>query len=105
MIINPSDVAKELFEDLNNNFNSFGIIPKGDFIAHADRIISLSEFDNEKGIEDNAVSIANRLYDELDKSLNLPNWVDIIAKDIFIPVACTLIKAFIEHKLFFEKKD
>lgn len=104
MIINPSDVAKELLNDLSDNIPGFNV-PSGDFITHADRIISLAEFDDNKGIEDNAVMIANKLYDELDKSLNLPNWVDIVAKDIFIPFACTLIKAFIEHKLFFEKKD
>ena len=75
-----------------------------DFVNNAGKIISKSEYDIEKAIEDNAVMIANKLYDELDKSLNLPTFVDIIAKDLFIPIACNLIKAFIEHKTFFEKK-
>ena len=93
------DVAKELFNNLSVNNPIFGIVPENDFINKAGKIIKSASFDTALTIEENAIEIANKLYDQLDKQLNLPSWVDIVAKDVFIPLACELIDAFIKNKL------
>lgn len=92
-------LSHDMFDSLSNQIDNFHIkINFGDFVTNSERILKQIDIDTEKSIKENALTVSNALYDELDLIFNFNSVMDFAVKNIILPVMADAIEMFLTGK-------